>query len=188
MICVRLRTHYLRMRTSFEQVVFGTFMMLSLSAATPQGFTDYYNPDNWTIELPEAEFGGSIGTFDANTLVINGPDGDFCPDGKEVSVSIVIPISGTVSFDWEFFSEDLPGWDFFVVRTCNQGNPTELLEITGNSSGVFSEHFTKGERLSLVVLSTDCIYGEGIATITNFSAPQLIKVFQLNIQTAGEDI
>ncbi len=150
-----------------------------------QGFTSQYAPANWTIELPESQYGGSI-DFDANTLVINGPDGNSC-DFEEVSVSIIIPKSGTVSFDWEFVNQDIdPDYDFFIKQTCTQGNETELYRTTDNETGTFSHHFSEGERLSLVVLSTDCVLGRGIATITNFSAPLLlINVFKLNIETVG---
>ncbi len=171
--------------------ILATFILLSITEAYAQpetyaqGFTSHYAPDNWTIDLPESQYGGSIGEFDANTLVINGPEGDDC-NNEEVSVSIIIPVPGTVSFDWSFINIDVqPEYDFFIKRTCTQGNESELFSTTNTGSGTFSEHFNAGERLSLVVLSIDCILGPGIATITNFSAPLLVKVFQLNIETVG---
>jgi len=51
------------------------------------------------------------------------------------------------------------------------GNDDVLVQVTNTSNGSFSETLNAGDKLSLIVYSVDCLLGEGIATITNFSAP-----------------
>ena len=136
----------------------------------PIGFNDCYDPFFWSTELPEPQHGGSV-EFDSNVLTITGPNGDWCVGGAEVIASVTIPEDGQVSFNWSFVNFDDPGYDFFIVLQKINGIGDKLLEVTYTSSGSFSQYFEKGDILSLVVQSDDCVFGEGIATITNFSAP-----------------
>jgi hypothetical protein len=144
-----------------------SILVLSATQIAAQGFTGYYDPANWTIELPDAQYGGSVPAFDANTLVIIGPDGQSC-SGEEVRVFIEVEESGGIFFNWEFVNFDSPGWDFFIVRQALNGDVNVLTQVTQPGSGSFVGFFNAGDVLHFVVYSEDCVFGEGVVTITNF--------------------
>ncbi len=149
--------------------LFVAFFVFFISQAAANGFTGYFAPANWTVSLPESQYGGSV-SHEQNYLTINGPDGDLCLGGKEVAVSIAMPDNGVVWFRWDYISydEDGPTFDVFIIRKTVTGTEHILEFIDYNGFGVFSGAFDEGDELSFVVSSQDCILGEGVVTITGF--------------------
>jgi hypothetical protein len=132
---------------------------------TVNGFKQYYAPENWATE--PSSHGGSINTAGApETIVIEGPNGNIAaPD--QIGFLITIPVAGNLEFDWLYTSIDSPPWDaaYFV-------NNTEFpLGNTNGQSGHIAVPVNAGDTIGWRVKSLDSIFGAGVLTINNFSAP-----------------
>ncbi len=134
-------------------------------SANAQGFSGYYDPSNWDISSVgdgSADWSGAPGQ-----LVVIGPD-DGSNTAGGIQVTIMVPADGTWSFDWLYNSEDDPGFDdgMWYLNGVNT-----LLSDTNGENGNFSLAVETGDTIGFTVNSDDQVFGEGILTITNFSAP-----------------
>jgi autotransporter-associated beta strand protein len=135
---------------------------------TIDGFVDHYAPANWTVTDFSAN-GGSIEVGGApHSVVLSGPDDGSRVSG-EIGFSIQVPVGGTFSFDWSYFSDDSAGYDYAYYVN---GYYNYLTTYDGESGHVSVPVFA-GDTIGWVVYSTDSVNGPGVLTISNFSAPGL---------------
>jgi hypothetical protein len=136
---------------------------------TIDGFVDFYDPSNWTIDDVNAH-GGSVDVSGApGSVTLRGPD-DGSRTSGEISYLIQAPVGGIFSFDWAYSSTDPPGYDF----AYSVNGYDVFLSTSNGDSGNVSVHVNAGDWIGWRVYSNDSVNGPGVLTISNFSAPGLI--------------
>lgn len=150
--------------------VFGNAITLTALTGSLQttihGFAGYYAPENWSINDTAANEGFVDTSGAPNTITIVGPDDASSTPGM-IDFSIQVPASGTFSFDWLYASADSATWDsgWYI-------NGQEFLLSNENGhSGQISIPVNAGDVIGWRVRSVDSLFGAGILTISNFSAP-----------------
>jgi len=135
--------------------------------AQADGFSGYYAPANWTLtELGIAS--GSVDTSGApGSITLIGADDDS-GDWADTYYWITAEAAGTVSFDWLYNSDDLPGYDggFYVVGSLDD---YVFLSTTDGESGTVSFSVAAGDLFGFNMYSEDSSFGAGQLTISNFS-------------------
>lgn len=130
------------------------------------GFVQYYNQWAWNYVNGD---GGGFSSMTPSSLHIEGGTG-FSLD--TTSVSIPVQKSGTITFDWCYFTEDGPNWDpaYYI-----NGEYFEITDPGGNQvqNGSVLIDVDQGDIFGFAVVSTDGIAANGSVTITNFSYPSL---------------
>jgi len=166
-------------------MTFSTRTMLAATAAlilvaplapAQADFSDYYAPANWTLLNVDSDgFVDASGAPASLTLV--GSDNGSGSFG-DTYLWIAVPESGTVSFDWLYTSDDDPGFDssWFAVGddVSDFENITAIytaLSDTGGESGSLSIAVNAGQLIAFNVDSEDGLFGPGVLTISDFSAP-----------------
>lgn len=132
------------------------------STASASGFTGDYAPANWTFQTNQ---NGFVAQHDASTLVLVGPDnGSFAFGFSDIFV--VVPQSGSISFDWSYTSNDDPGFDagFYIANSF-----FFLSDTDGQSGSVSGVTVNVGDLFGFSVETIDSLFGPGVLTITNFS-------------------
>ncbi len=136
----------------------------SCTNITSNGFFGDYDPQNWT---PVTEGSGLI-DFTNNTLFIQGSDG--FGGAPYNGVSIQIPVSGTYTFDYSYFTNDENA--YFDMGVYINGYPIDLVEqnqISG--SGTMSIFVYAGNTLGFGIQQIDDEFGAATLTISNFVFP-----------------
>jgi len=130
-----------------------------------QDFAGPYAPANWTLTTNGGD--GSVNTAGApSSITLNGSDSgsnNFINTDYTISAAA----SGPVSFNWNYSTEDSPGFDGFGYLL--NGAFTQLADFDSLGSSQFN--VANGDIFGFRVFSTDDIFGRGTATISNFSAP-----------------
>lgn len=130
-------------------------------------FSGYYAPTNWTQSV---QLDGSIDTSNAPTSIIlrsaNNGGG-----AKNTDFTIAAPTAGTVSFDWNFSTDDTAFYDPFgyllngaFTQLTNDGGPD-------NQSGSVTFSVLTGGVFGFRQNSTDSCCGRASTTISNFNGP-----------------
>jgi hypothetical protein len=131
-------------------------------------FTGPFATSNWDV----LEEGNSMAAFSGNTiLLLTGSNGSETPQAN-VDVTIVIPVDGTVSFDWDYETSDGPEWDPFGYLL--NGNFFELTDEDGSDfqSGFESIPVSAGDIFGFRQNTVDDIFGEAVTEINNFMFEQ----------------
>ncbi|WP_255147902.1 hypothetical protein [Synechococcus sp. ATX 2A4] len=129
------------------------------------GFAGVYDPANWTFETGLGD--GSVNTTGApNSIVLTGSNNDV--EDIFTIFTIAAPASGPVTFDWSFINNDGP--DFEIFGYLLNGN-FQFIAADDGSAGATTFGVVAGDVFGFSIDSTDGCCGEGIATISNFSAP-----------------
>lgn len=146
--------------------------VLSCSAgsqlAHASGFSGFYAPSNWTLTTNGGD--GSVFLDDSpSTIRLTGNDAGRSNIGTDYTTFAVG--SGSVSFRWDYATEDGPYYDKFGYLLS--GIFTELTFEDGESSqfGTAIFNVSSGDIFGFRILSTDGCCGAGNSTISNFSAP-----------------
>jgi len=140
--------------------------LLALAAPAAAQLSDF----TWTLG---GDPGGS-GTVDATSMHIVGPD-DGTVDGEPPGVThftTVAALAGTVSCTYAFDNQDI-GFSFWHFE-----HPVYMLDGVkvpiGDPSTSFDEifevsfHVEAGQSFGFGIHSVDCLYGPGVADITDF--------------------
>ena len=140
---------------------------LSLAFAAPaeaSGFSGPYAPANWTFTANGGD--GSVNTAGAPASInLTGSNNGI---GEPTNYTINSVVDGQVSFSWSYSSVDSPGYDSFGYLL--NGNFNFLANSNGQTdTTAFS--VAAGDSFGFSITSLDGIFGPGIATISNFSAP-----------------
>jgi len=157
----------------------GLILALGTCSSAFAGFIGSYDFSQWTVQTP----GGAkvFGDVSVDKLVITGAD-DGSSKANLASVGIKIVASGLLSFDWNYQNLDMSvGYDDFGYLL--NGTATWLAQ--GNSQGETQLNVALGDVFSFVVLSKDSLFGPGIATIGNFSAPSSAVPEPASLALAG---
>ena len=138
---------------------------LSLQSAQA-AFIGEYSIDKFTVTNVNGD--GFAETPDAGqTLKLHGPDngsGDF----GYTDFTVAAAAAGLVTFDFLYTSLDFPGNDEAGYLINNQ---YIAIANSHNMSGTIDIPVNVGDIFGFSILSSDNTFGEGILTITNFSAP-----------------
>jgi hypothetical protein len=140
--------------------VFGDDMIIN-------DFTGHYAPGLWDIHL------GGNGTVDITTsqIYIVGIDEDPEATDALTQTTISVVSNGTVTFSWNFTTEDEDGSGFDLGYYIN-GTRYDLVDASGDITqiGVVAIEVTTGDLLGFGVDEIDGCCGGGFLTITNFTA------------------
>lgn len=138
--------------------------MLAVSNSAQAGFDGFYAPENWTEDTSSNGFVDVSNAPDSITVV--GPD-----DGSELfgwtDYFIVLPYSGTLSFDWLYESDDDPGFDtgYYI------SGGFVFLSDTSGEFGTVTIDVVAGDIFGFSVETGDGLFGPGYLTISSFAAP-----------------
>ncbi len=142
--------------------------LLGVSAtASASGFTGFYDHSNWNwTELGTGT--GALTEFDADHVVITGGDAGADSDSY---YWITAAADGIFSFDWLYNSVDEPGYDGAFYVHGSSLSDWVFLSTTDGESGNISISVLAGDVIGFNIYSEDGVFGPGILTVTNFSAP-----------------
>lgn len=159
-------------------LAFGASFVL-LTASAHAGITDFagpYKPENWTFTSNPALGDGSVDTAAAPfSITITGSNSGIATSftgNVNTDFTIAAAASGLVSFDWSYSSADSLAYDRFGYLL--NGSFTQLTQNDGQPTGFtgFTQfNVLQGDVFGFRVFSEDNIFGPGIATISNFAAP-----------------
>ena len=140
-------------------------------AAFAAGFTGAYSADNWQLTNQKAD--GYVDTSGApdSILQIGGNNGSG--SSGTTLYSTTAAGSGSVSFDWNYSTNDVDGptWDPFGVVL--NGIFTQLTSEVGKQQlGSYSFNVLKGDIFGFAIKTTDNRFGAGQVAISNFKAPK----------------
>lgn len=145
-------------------VCFALGACLFSGTASAQDFSGYYDPANWTLNTNTDGSLDSSGAPGQITLI--GPNfGTTEPE--YVDFFIVAPADGTFAFNWDYLSDDDPGFDesFYIHNTFFP------LSDTSGESGSVSIPVSGGDIIGFSIESVDGEFGAGSLTVSSFSAP-----------------
>ena len=128
-----------------------------LSAPSPT------TPSTGTIRTGAEAFNGQ--------LEITGSD-NGSGAASETAMYSTATADGSVSFNWDFFSTDLAGFDFFIwVSDAITGDITRVISdrVSATESGISSFIVSAGGLFGLSVDTTDNNFGAATVDISNFS-------------------
>jgi hypothetical protein len=131
------------------------------------GFQGPYDPANWVLST---NLNGFVNTTGAPSSIIltgtNTPTGDWPGNTDYVTTS---KGPGNVSFVWNYSSTDTDNWDQFYYLL----NGVQTFLAQNNSQGTGNTVFSvlQGDTFGYRVFTGDGLFGPGVATISNFSAP-----------------
>jgi hypothetical protein len=156
-------------RRALQYAVAAALLIVAPTAAQAD-FSGAYAPGNWTISAPT----GSVDTSGAPASIsITG--GDLGPDsGTFTDFTIAAAGSGFWSFDFNWDNQDTdpfddgPIFDFGGFIHNNVFAPYGGADTSGSQTPIA---VNAGDIIGYRVDCTDCIFGPGVLTISNFSAP-----------------
>lgn len=139
-------------------------------------FSGTYAPANWTTTLqgnPPAG-GGTVDTSNAPaSITLNGGDDDCSEAPCYLDYTIEAPATGSVSFHWEYETQDGDGASYDLFLLLHDGTEIQLSDDAGADiqSGDHTFEVTAGQTFGFRLDCTDCAVGPASATISNFIAP-----------------
>lgn len=137
------------------------------------GFANDYDPSNWTLSSPQGG-NGLVDTSQAPLSVMLRGSNDSAGGGRFPNLTqytTSAAASGTVSFDWNYYTEDGPFFDQFFYILKDES--FKLTQDNGSQSqqGLASFYVSAGDTFGFTIDSTDDCCGYAQATISNFRAP-----------------
>jgi autotransporter-associated beta strand protein len=148
-------------------VYFSKGVTLTSLSGPVAGFVDEYAPQNWTLDDANAH-GGSVYTGNAPySIYLYGPEDRSRLPG-EIAWSIAVVGTGTLSFDWNFYNADLPGYDLAYFLNGVQ------VDLLANADGAFGHvdlQVDVGDIVGWRITSTDSVGGQATLYLSNFIAP-----------------
>lgn len=149
--------------------VVGLVTVHGAAKADPIGFSGYYAPANWTLTSTPGDGSVNWSGAPASALIIGSNNGFGIPS----NATIAIPTAGTVSFHWNYTTNDVDGpfWDPFGYLL--NGTFYQLTNDSGpiNQSGNVSIPVAAGTIFGFSQDSLDGGFGRASTTITQFDAP-----------------
>jgi len=138
-----------------------------------QDFAGVYAPANWTFTSDPALGDGSVDTSAAPaSITITGSDNGNSTgfrNNVNTDFTIAAAASGPVSFNWSYSADDVDFYDGFGYLL--NGSFTQIADNGSQGSGFSQFNVLTGDTFGFRVFSFDNILEPGIATISNFSAP-----------------
>ncbi len=141
----------------------------TLLLAAGREFEGDFDLSNWMLVNAPANVGGSFSTQPGPPIevFIEGGDGN---GGGTTDYEIVIPVDGTISFDWGYQSADTECWDSggfaingtFTTLACNDAAVPFFQESA-------TVAVAAGDVFAFRVLTEDGLFGPGELGVTNFN-------------------
>lgn len=159
------------------RVAAATVMAVSVFAtqvteAFAAGFAGSYAPANWTFINTGGSTDGTVDPSGApSSIALTGGDSGFGGTGT-TNYTVVVPISGTWSFDWSYSSADTDDND--IASFLLNGAPTFLADNASQGNGSTSMAVNASDTIGFRVFSLDNGQGSGVLTISNFLAPEAV--------------
>ncbi|MFM7279041.1 MAG: PEP-CTERM sorting domain-containing protein [Microcystis aeruginosa] len=135
------------------------------SAATVFGFQGPYDPINWTLTNSNADGSVNTGGAPASISLTGGDNGS--DNFGTTDYTTTAAAAGTVTFDWDYSTNDEPGFDGFGYLL--NGSFSFLTSSPNNGTSTFN--VLAGDSFGFRVYTIDNVFGRGSVTISNFSAP-----------------
>jgi len=154
-------------------------------------FAGSYALDNWTLTNTNANGSVVPSAGTATSITITGGDNQSFAFGT-TDFTIAAAAAGTVSFSWSYASIDFNTFD--LAGFCKPIDPNlgpctidminvnsiadNLVLIATNDglpsgfSGTFSDTVAAGDIFGFSVVTDDNVFGPGVLTISDFSAPE----------------
>jgi hypothetical protein len=177
---IRRDSKWLNLRGSGLILGAALAVVLATTQEAKADFVGVYAIGNFTVTntdnggQPSGTF-GFAGTNDngATVLFTGSESGSGLPGTTDWFISAAA--SGTVSFDWSFTTQDIPGFQIggYLVNNVY----TELSDGSGISdsipaiTGQVSFNVTQGEQFGFEMDTVDNQFFPGLLTISDFSAP-----------------
>ncbi len=139
------------------------------SAATVFGFQDAYDPINWTFTNSNADGFVNTSGAPASISLTGGNNSSF--NSGTTSYTTTAAAAGTVTFDWNYSTNDGPFFDRFGYLLNGS-----FTQVTNNGGGVVQNgtstfNVLAGDSFGFRIFTRDNSVGPGSVTISNFSAP-----------------
>ena len=151
-------------RRALPYAVAAVLLFVAPTAAQAD-FSGPYTLNNWTFSNGSQDGSVNPTSGDTNSITLTGADLNFA-----VNTDFTIAAAGTgnVSFSFQWSSLDDPGLDSggFLLNDA-----FTLLADTDGASGSQSFPVTVGDTIGFRVTTVDALFGPGVLTISNFSAP-----------------
>ena len=132
------------------------------------GFSGVFAPTYWAYSTTNSD--GIVNTTNAPSSISITSGNNLSESSGTTDYSIVIPETGTLSFNWSYTTSDGSAYDYpqFIYE-----NVTTLFtgyDLDGNSpqSGSVTLNVTEGTVFALRMHTLDNSYGPAIVTISNF--------------------
>ncbi len=140
-------------------------------ASTTVGFTGDYGVPNWATDFT-SPCTSCFTIHSASDLTLGGADGDDDLLDHFTDSFITVPTNATITFDWDYRTEDDPAYDPFGVITDNGSGLlfTQLSDDIGGSpqSGTRSFVVAAGDVFGFRVWSIGSEFGAATGHIGNF--------------------
>ena len=156
-----------------KKLIVAGLLLAGIVTQASAAFTGSYAPINWSLSQGE----GSVNLFAQDSLSITSGDA-----GNEsfTDVSILVPLTGRISFDWFYTTEDTsPAFDPFGVTTLTPAFLfTAIPDLAGatTQSGSFSLFVTAGDLFAFTTWTTDGTFGAATTRISNFAFDEVSGV------------
>lgn len=132
-----------------------------------QGFAGAFAPAKWTFAANGGD--GSVDTAGApNSIKLTGNDNGT--GGFFTNYSTIATASGPVTFNWAYNTND-SGFDSFGYLLNGGFN---FLANQNGETGTTTFQVAVGDSFGFSIDGNDGLFGPGIATISNFSAPATV--------------
>ena len=144
---------------------------LGLAANPAQALTQFagdYAPANWTQSI---QGDGFINTGGAPASIsLSGAD-DYSDTDQNTDFTIAAPTAGTVSFDWDYSTDDDPEYDPYGYLLNGVFTQLTINNFDINQSGSVSFSVLAGDVFGFRQNSADSLLGRASTTISNFNGP-----------------
>jgi len=123
---------------------------------------------NWTFQNTGGSTNGNVNTSGAPaSITLTG--GSTGNGFGTTDFTIAAPVSGMLSFNWNYTSSDTGTYDGFNFLL--NGSPTLLATNDTQGSGTFTISLNAGDVFGFEIYSQDNLFGPGVVTISSFTAP-----------------
>ncbi|MDD3004768.1 T9SS sorting signal type C domain-containing protein [Flavobacterium sp.] len=142
--------------------------LINENAIIISGFAEDFAPENWTFLNNNTN--GNIDTSNVpESIIINGGN-DQSESSGNTDYSIVIPATGTLSFNWSYNTNDGAQYDY--PQIVYNGNAVIFnnfdLDGSNTQSGNITLGVEVGDTLTLRMYTADNGFGAATVTITDF--------------------
>ncbi|WP_432671339.1 hypothetical protein [Flavobacterium sp. SM2513] len=147
----------------------GTSVAITGTTGSLSNFTGAFAPENWTTTNTDTNGNVNTANAPASIIITSGNNGSSFPGTTDYS--IVVPASGTLSFNWNYTTNDGPEWDYpQIVYNSVISYFTDFNESGADTqSGFETIEVVAGETFVLRMYTQDNSGPSGIVTISNFS-------------------
>lgn len=133
------------------------------------GFSGVFAPTYWAYSTTNSD--GIVNTTNApSSISITSGDNQLGSSGS-TDYSIVIPETGTLSFNWVYNSNDAIEYDYPITYVNELFTPLPDFDIMGPKpqNGIFTLPVTQGTVFKLSMITEDNFGGAATITISNFN-------------------